>query len=295
MKKSILLISLLSIVFLEKETQAQTREEFYALQDKVDVFLMEKDYAQAFKYAKPLLKLSEKPYTVNVRGKDTLVFRSPYTALLSHSMYYASIADYDSMYYYFDIAVEKRNMDSHVFLDNLDVFYPIYHDKRTLDIKKRMLKNQLNFYGKSVKNKELFLKVHDMFEKDQYQRNNYEYCKDVLKFTPQKLDSLKQIWIEVDNTNQSEMVKLLDEYGYIGKSLVGEANQNNAFFIIQHFPSLELQKKYLPMLIEAGEKGELSEDLLMLLKDRINVREGKEQIYGTQHKVEGTEGVIISE
>ena len=42
------------------------------------------------------------------------------------------------------------------------------------------------------------------------------------------------------------------------------------------------QKKYLPLMKEAANNGEASWSSLALLIDRVNLREGKEQIYGSQ-------------
>lgn len=51
--------------------------------------------------------------------------------------------------------------------------------------------------------------------------------------------------------------------------------------MIQH-ADLEIQQQYLPMMREAAEKGDANGADLALLEDRVALRMGKKQIYGTQ-------------
>ena len=53
------------------------------------------------------------------------------------------------------------------------------------------------------------------------------------------------------------------------------------FFIIQH-ADLETQKRYLPILTRAFELGTANFNWVAMLTDRICLREGKPQIYGSQ-------------
>ncbi len=52
------------------------------------------------------------------------------------------------------------------------------------------------------------------------------------------------------------MEKVIEEYGYPGKSLVGPSNMGTAFLVIQH-SNQEVQEKYLPLLKQAADDGEL--------------------------------------
>ena len=53
--------------------------------------------------------------------------------------------------------------------------------------------------------------------------------------------------------------------------------------IIQH-ADLETQKKYLDVMTRAVESGELEGALLATTVDRIRIREGQPQLYGTQFR-----------
>jgi hypothetical protein len=94
--------------------------------------------------------------------------------------------------------------------------------------------------------------------------------KDLWKITNQK-DSLNLLKVE----------KILDEKGWVGKDKVGSEANSALFLVIQH-NTLEIQKKYLPMMKEAVSKGNANPSSLALLIDRIEIREGRKQIYGSQ-------------
>ena len=85
----------------------------------------------------------------------------------------------------------------------------------------------------------------------------------------------------LDKRNIRRLVQIINKYGWPGRSLVGKEGSLTAFLIIQH-AELEDQKKYFPMLKEAVRRGEANQDYAALLEDRILMREGKKQIYGSQ-------------
>ena len=124
----------------------------------------------------------------------------------------------------------------------------------------------------------------EMLEKDQHIRYHYDLCEKRLNYDSLQLKNMVIEAQKIDSINQIKMVKILDHYGYPGRDMVGSKIRNEAFFIIQHFPSIELQKKYYPIVKKAVEDGQLDKLMLMFLEDRIRVREGKEQKNQTQVK-----------
>lgn len=85
----------------------------------------------------------------------------------------------------------------------------------------------------------------------------------------------------IDSANQVRLQEIVAEYGWPGKSLVGEEAALGAFLILQH-ADLSLQQEYLPMFEAAAEKGEVEPTHLAMLQDRILMRQGRKQHYGTQ-------------
>nr|WP_319267258.1 DUF6624 domain-containing protein [uncultured Draconibacterium sp.] len=86
--------------------------------------------------------------------------------------------------------------------------------------------------------------------------------------------------------NESQLLKLLDEYGWPTASRVTEFAAAGAALIINH-STYEIRKKYFPMLEEAFKNGEAQPLRYAKMRDRLLVEEGKEQLYGTQLKFEG--------
>lgn len=84
-----------------------------------------------------------------------------------------------------------------------------------------------------------------------------------------------------DSINLIKVTKILDEHGWLGWNLIGRPANNALFLVIQH-ADIETQEKYLPMLREAVKKGDAAPADLALLEDRIALRKGKKQIYGSQ-------------
>lgn len=83
----------------------------------------------------------------------------------------------------------------------------------------------------------------------------------------------------VDSTNTIFVEEVFKKYGYPGKTLVGEETNIAAWLVIQHSDKIG---EYLPLIKEAGEKGELDMSSVAMMEDRYLMQQGLEQIYGTQ-------------
>ena len=87
--------------------------------------------------------------------------------------------------------------------------------------------------------------------------------------------------VRADSLNLAKIEQILQKYGYPGKSLVGEVEASTTWLVIQHAP-LEKQVQYFPMIEEAAQKGEIRRSDWALLLDRIRMRQGQPQVYGSQ-------------
>jgi len=92
--------------------------------------------------------------------------------------------------------------------------------------------------------------------------------------------NIYQMIPKIDSTNFSKIEKIIDHFGYPGKTLVGEPANTVAFYVIQHNPAKI--PKYYPIIEDAGKKNEIPFRLVAMMLDRKLANEGKEQIYGTQ-------------
>jgi hypothetical protein len=92
-------------------------------------------------------------------------------------------------------------------------------------------------------------------------------------------DNSWKIILFQDSLNLIEVKKIIDTYGYPGKTLVGEPANKTAWFVIQHSDEIE---KYFPLIKKAGESKEIPMTLVAMMEDRMLMYRGQEQIYGTQ-------------
>ncbi|MPS63334.1 MAG: hypothetical protein DI622_13025 [Chryseobacterium sp.] len=84
---------------------------------------------------------------------------------------------------------------------------------------------------------------------------------------------------EHDSLNMQKIEKIIAQYGYPGKTLVGEPTNQAAWYVIQHSKKID---KYLPLIREAGKKKEIPFTWVAMMEDRYLMYNNKEQIYGTQ-------------
>jgi hypothetical protein len=84
-----------------------------------------------------------------------------------------------------------------------------------------------------------------------------------------------------DSINQSKLKKILDSYGWLPSSAIGEKASDAIFYIIQH-GSDELIDKHLEELQSLAEINEAKKTHAALMEDRMLMHKNQKQIYGTQ-------------
>ena len=112
-----------------------------------------------------------------------------------------------------------------------------------------------------------------------------------------RLDEVRNEWIQegattpspellsrmaaVDGRNFERLQAIVAGHGWPGSDLVGMDGAEGAFLVLQH-ASHAVQKELFP-LVEAGYRaGTVSGQSFALLFDRILVRDGQPQVYGSQ-------------
>lgn len=85
----------------------------------------------------------------------------------------------------------------------------------------------------------------------------------------------------IDSCNLVQVESLIAKYGWLGKSFVGSKGNQAVFIVIQH-ADLATQEKYLPVMQKSVDEGESSASDFAMLQDRVLMRQGKKQIYGSQ-------------
>ncbi len=130
-------------------------------------------------------------------------------------------------------------------------------------------------------NIELMQEMAEIRVSDQAQRQEMRGVEEKYGWDSPQMDSLWKIQLYSDSVNTQRIEEIIAEYGYPGKSLVGPGQAATAFLVIQH-ADLEVQEKYLPIITAAADADEVSWRSVALLVDRVNMRNGKPQIYGSQ-------------
>ncbi|OGH91639.1 MAG: hypothetical protein A2534_00925 [Candidatus Magasanikbacteria bacterium RIFOXYD2_FULL_39_9] len=99
----------------------------------------------------------------------------------------------------------------------------------------------------------------------------------------QKMRSGDQWNSEIDRLNTERIKIIISQYGWPGKSLVGEEGANGVWLLVQHADhDVEFQKHALKFLQEAVANEEAEKSNEAYLVDRIKVNTGQPQLFGTQ-------------
>jgi hypothetical protein len=123
--------------------------------------------------------------------------------------------------------------------------------------------------------------LNNVLVEDQKYRNQIQNTQNTYGYNSKELKELNIKINAVDSENLLIVSNILDRFGWLGISEVGEQGNMALFLVIQH-SSIAVQKKYLPMMQAAKKKGNANAEQLALLEDRIAITEGKKQIYGSQ-------------
>lgn len=90
-----------------------------------------------------------------------------------------------------------------------------------------------------------------------------------------------KIMREKDSIHLVIVENILNERGWPGPEVIGYTGNLCLWLVIQHSDK-ETQEKYIQMMRDAVEKGNARSDELALLEDRLALRQGRKQIYGSQ-------------
>jgi hypothetical protein len=103
-----------------------------------------------------------------------------------------------------------------------------------------------------------------------------------LRFLPLEDPVVLERLVAVDEDNQEWLRRLVEERGWPGRSLVGEHSAQNAWLLAQHACDLDFQLRCRDLVEAAVAAGEATSMQLAYLDDRVRVRQGRGQRYGTQ-------------
>lgn len=129
--------------------------------------------------------------------------------------------------------------------------------------------------------------LEEMLERDQHDRIQWSQSSAQNPQDLQRNEILRQIAWNTDSINLVAISDILSRMGFPRRDKVGDFASLTTWMVFQH-SDLDHQKQFLPQLEEAVAQGIIPPMYLAALQDRIDVREGRPQKYGTQISGDGT-------
>lgn len=189
-----------------------------------------------------------------------------YSALLSKDL------QIDSAFKYLQIALDHVNW---LFPCTEPDYYYLFTDKRWKKVEEECVKREI------IKNKIYAKGLWKIMAIDQLYYEEINVVEELIGYQSSVINALQ--YIKGKNQKQNEFIleKLISKYGWPKQSKVGKRATTAAFFVIQH-SELSIQKRYINRIKKMCLIGENNCESYALLYDRIEVREGRNQYYGTQ-------------
>ena len=125
-----------------------------------------------------------------------------------------------------------------------------------------------------------------VLERDQYDRMLWSQAAQLTPHDSLRIEQLAQRAMHTDADNLQRVMKVIGEQGFPRQTQVGTMAVQAMWLVFQH-ADLDHQKRFLPQWEEAVRRGDIDAAFLATLKDRIDVREGRPQRYGTQLDANG--------
>jgi len=138
-------------------------------------------------------------------------------------------------------------------------------------------------------NRALMNEFAEIGESDQRYRKEMRGIREKYGWDSPQMDSMWALQNPIDSMNTLRICAVIDSCGYPGKSVVGPGEASTAFLVIQHAKQ-EVQEKYLDIITTAADEGEVRWSSVALLVDRVNMKQGKPQIYGSQLRTDQESG-----
>lgn len=158
-------------------------------------------------------------------------------------------------------------------------FQSLHSDNRWRIILEMVRKNKEK--SEENLNKPLVAKLDSIYNDDQMYRLQMDSIIKKYGRSSKEVNMWGDAILAKDSINLIKVTTILNKYGWPSNVEIGERGSMTLFLVIQH-ADLNTQEQYLPLIEKAYEKGNLAGGNMALIKDRILLRKGQNQIYGTQ-------------
>jgi len=141
---------------------------------------------------------------------------------------------------------------------------------------------------KTAKDEELIAKINQKLNQPSALKSVEIDCTDKINILQHVFDRDQkmrqnggQIDSKIDHENLEIVVSFLEKCGMPSLKEVNEIQMAGIWGVLQHAPP-EYQSKYISLLEDAANKGDIKWNVIAMMKDRALMHEGKPQIYGSQ-------------
>jgi hypothetical protein len=181
--------------------------------------------------------------------------------------------DTTKAFLYLEKSIDKGFTDI-AMLDSSDSFIPLkaYMQWNVLLGK---IKFKLDKYG-SLRDT-----LEDLYLKDKVLRRTLGCIIDEYGAPSKELSALKMMIAQQDSLNEILVKEIVAEHGWLGVNLIGNDANTGLWAVVQH-GSLDLQKQMLAAIKESVHQGYTTGGNYALMYDRIEISEGRPQLYGSQ-------------
>ena len=258
--------------FLNNTINISGARKYFLLKDSGEYyFFKNKDYTKAAKLLKESFEVAEKNY----KGFDDTRYNGGYNAACA----YALAGNIDSAFAMLQKIVQTSLFDNYALIANDNYLSALKEDSRWKkildDVKANKIRNEIDY------DKNLIKVLSDIRSIDQGNRERLNQLISKHGNGNSVVETFKVTMREKDSINLIQIRQIISEKGWLGPEVVGAIGVQTQWLVIQH-ADLKTQIEFLPVLEKAAIDGKLLFKDLAFLKDRIALRHGKKQLYGSQ-------------
>lgn len=199
---------------------------------------------------------------------------------------WAQLGDADSAFYHLQRLADKTEYLDYTQLKQESLFSPLHADERWAQLLHAL--NPLN----EQFNPELSAFLEDIRAKDQTMRLQIDSLELIYGRTSEYMRAHWKQINSLDSMNQLIVDSLLNQYGWLSPNVVGKSGNITLWLVIQHSP-LSKQEYYLPIMKKAVDENKASKGNYAYLLDRVLMKRGKKQLYGSQYTIDPKTGETV--
>ena len=185
----------------------------------------------------------------------------------------------DSALFQLNIIAKKMNYKDYNDIVTDPDLTSLHSDKRWNELLEQIKSNKEK--AEANLDKTLVATLDSIFNDDQNGRQQLKEVESNYGVDSKELKAHWKMISEKDSINLIKVKTILDTRGWLGEDVVGEQGNTTLFLVIQH-SDIKTQERYLPMMRQAVKNGKAKGSSLALLEDRVALRQGRMQIYGSQ-------------